>query len=143
MLSSLSWNECTIMLLIIHWLYTLITYNYILTDRHLQFWHSHRSRIHKQPPEVFLKILQISQGSTCVGASFLQGCKPSGLQHCQKRLLHRCFPVRLEKFWRTPILKNIWTTASVYWLLHHILIFTILYSTRFTFLQITSSLLRN
>ena len=31
----------------------------------------------------------------------------------------------------------------VYWLLHHILIFTILYSTGFTFLQITSSLLRN
>ena len=68
------------------------------------------------------------------------------LQACnvtKNRLLHKCFPVKFEKFWRTPILKNIWTTASVYWLLHHILIFTILYSTRFTFLQRTSSLLRN
>ena len=62
----------------------------------------------------------------------------------KNRLIHRCFPLKFEKFWRTPILKNIWTTTtSVYWLLHHILIFTILYSTRFTFLQITSSLLRN
>ena len=93
---------------------------------------------------MFLKTLQISQESTCVGVSFLQSCKPSGLQHYKNRLIHRCFPLKFEKFWRTPILKNIWTTtASVYWLLHHILIFTILYSTGFTFLQITSSLLRN
>ena len=40
----LSWNECN-MLLIIHYLYTYL---------HLQFWHSRRSRIYKQPPEVFL-----------------------------------------------------------------------------------------
>ena len=50
----------------------------------------------------------------------------SGLQHTKNRLLHRCFPVNFEKLWRTPILKNIWTNASVYWLLHHILIFTVL-----------------
>ena len=54
--------------------------------------------------------------------------KLPSLQACnvtKKRLLHKCFPVKFEKFWRTPISKNIWTTASVYWLLHHILIFTI------------------
>ena len=35
----------------------------------------------------------------------------------KNRLLHKGFPVKFEKFWRTPILKNIWTTASMYWLL--------------------------
>ena len=137
------WNECNIMLLIIHWLHTLITYILVwyYTCLHLQSWHSRRSRIHKQPQEVFLNILQISQESTCVGLSFLQSCKPSGLNVAKNRLLHKCFPVKCEKFWRTTILKNIWTAAFVYWLLPQILIFTILYS--FTFLQITSSLLRN
>ena len=65
------------MLLIIHW---LLYNDYFYTYLHLQLWHSRRSRIHKQPPEVFLKCLQISQESTCAGASFLQSCKPSGLQ---------------------------------------------------------------
>ena len=88
------------------------------------------SGFHKEPPEVFLKILLISQKNTCVGVSYLQSRKPSGLQLSKKWPLHRCIPVKIEKFWRTPILKNIWTTASVYWLLHHILIFTILYSTQ-------------
>ena len=72
--------------------------------------------------------------------------KVASLQACsviKKRLLCRCFPVKFEKFLRTHILKNIWTTASVYWLLHQILIFTIHYRTCFSFLQITSSLLRN
>ena len=39
----------------IHWLLIII---------YLQFWHSRRSGIHKQPPEVFLKILLISQENT-------------------------------------------------------------------------------
>ena len=34
-------------------------------------------------------------------------------------------------------------TYSMHWLLHHILIFKIHHSTRFSFLQITSTLLRN
>ena len=125
-----------------HWLlYT--DYLKLYTYLHSQFWHSCLSRILKQSPEVFLKVLQISQESSCVGVSFFY--KVSILQACnntKKRLLYRCVPVKFEKFWRTPISKNIWTTASVYWLLHHILIFTILYSTRFSFLQMTS-LLRN
>ena len=140
LIPSLSWNECNIILLIIHWL-LYIDYLSLYTCLHLQFWRSRRSKIHKQPQEVFLNILQISQESTCVGLSFLQSCKPSGLNVAKNRLLHKCFPVKCEKFWRTPILKNIWTAAFVYWLLPQILIFTILYS--FTFLQITSSLLRN
>ena len=69
--------------------------------------------------------------------------KVSSLQACintKKRLLHRFFPVKFEKFWRALISKTIRAIAFVYWLLHHILIFTILYSTRFSFLQITSLL---
>ena len=41
--------NCNIMLLIIHW---LLYNDYLYT--YLQ-WHSRRSRINKQPPEVFLK----------------------------------------------------------------------------------------
>ena len=85
--------------------YTLyIDYLYILYYLHLQLWQSHRNRIQKQPPEVFLKIWQISQENTCVRVSFLS------LQACnviKKRLLHRCFPVKFEKYLRSPILKNI------------------------------------
>ena len=51
-------HECNIMLMIIHW---LLYNDYLYTYLHLQFWHSRRSRIHKQPPEVLLKFLQISQ----------------------------------------------------------------------------------
>ena len=47
LIPALSWNECNIMLLIIHWLlYNDYLYTYL---------HSRRSRIHKQLPEVFLK----------------------------------------------------------------------------------------
>ena len=74
--------------------------------------------------------------------------KVAGLEACsctiKKRLLHRWFPVKFEKFLRTLISKNI--RRMLMWLLHHILIyyiFTIHYSTRASFLQITSSLLHN
>ena len=110
---------------------------------HLQFWHSHRSGIHKHPPEVFLKFCKFHRKRPVLESLIYKNASLQDCNFTKKRPLHRCFPVKFEKFWRTPILKNIWTTASVYWLLHHILIFTILYSTRFTFLQITSSLLRN
>ena len=103
-----------------------------------------RSRIQKQPPELFLKILQNSQENTCFWSLIFTKLQSLQASNGNKmRLQHRCFPVKFEKFLRTPILKNIWTAASVYWLLHHILIFTILYSTTFSFSQITSSLLHN
>ena len=41
----------------------------------------------------------------------------------KKKLLQYCFSVKFEKFLRIPILKNIWTTTSVYWLLDHKLVF--------------------
>ena len=43
--------------MIIHWL-LCIDYLYILCYLQLQFWHSCWSRIQKQPPEMFLMILQ-------------------------------------------------------------------------------------
>ena len=42
----------------LHWLLIII---YL----HLKFWHSRRSRIRKQPPELFLKILQITRKHLC------------------------------------------------------------------------------
>ena len=82
---ALSWNECNIILLVIHWL-LFTDYLKLYTYCHLQFWHSRRSRIHKQLPKVFLKILQvffrisqISQESTCVGVFFY---KVASLQAC-------------------------------------------------------------
>ena len=122
--------------------YPLITYTSYITYLHLRFWRSRRSRIQKQPLEVFLKILQIHKKTPMLQSLFY---KAASLQACnvtKKWLLHMCFSVKFEKFSRTPILKNIWTTVPVYWLLHHILIFTILYGIYFSFLQITS-LLRN
>ena len=65
--------------------YTLITYTFYITYLHLQFWHSRRSKIQKQPLEVFLKALKISQENACVEVSFLQSCKPSGLQRYEKQ----------------------------------------------------------
>ena len=63
------------------------------------------SLIKKQPPEVFckksfLKNLEFSRESTCVGTSLF-------FQLYKMRLQHRCFLVKFSKFLRTPILKNI------------------------------------
>ena len=43
--------------------------------------------------------------------------KVAGLQawsYIKKRLQHMCFPVNVVKFFKTPILKNIWTAVSVH-----------------------------
>ena len=78
---------CTIVAcIILEWMHhhafdhTLTFIHWLLLIIHLQFWHSRRSRIYKQPPELFLKILLISHENTCAGVSYLQSCKPSGLQ---------------------------------------------------------------
>ena len=57
--------------------------------------------------KVILKILQISMENTCAGVFFN---KVAGLQVCnfiKKILRHMYFPVKVAKFFRTPILKNI------------------------------------
>ena len=60
--------------------------------------------------EVFLKIFQISQETTCVGVSLIEFVK----NFINKRLQHRCFHVKFEKFLRTPYFEEqLQTTASV------------------------------
>ena len=114
------YDECNIIVLIIHWLLyidyfkyvrelNILDDSYILYYLHLQLWNSHRSRIQKQPPEMFLKFSQISHENTCVGAFFFY--KVASLQTyyvIKKRLLHSCFTERFEKFFRAPFLKNIY-----------------------------------
>ena len=62
-----------------HTLTLYIHYLYVTYYFHLQFWHSRRSRIQKQPPELFLKILQMSQENTCAGSLIY---KVASLQAC-------------------------------------------------------------
>ena len=63
---------------------------------------------------VFLKVLQTSQESTCVGISFknLAGWK---LATSSKRLQYGCLPVKFAKFLRTQFL-----TEHLRWLLLHL-----------------------
>ena len=57
--------------------------------------------------KLFLKILQYSQEKNCAGVSFLIKLQALSPVTLLKRLQHRCFPVNIVKFLRTPILKNI------------------------------------
>ena len=107
------------MLLIIHW---LLYNDYLYTYLHLQFWQSRWSRIHKQPPEVFFKFFANFTGRHLCWSLFftkLEAFRPATLLKIDP------YSVFLWNLRRTPILKNIWTAASVYRLLHHIFIFRI------------------
>ena len=67
------------MLLIIHW---LLYNDYLYTYLHLQFWQSRRSRIHKQPPEVFLNFFANFTGKHLCWSLFftkLQAFRPATL----------------------------------------------------------------
>ena len=55
---------------------------------------------------------QYAQENTCVGVSGLQACN-----FIKKRLLHRCFPVNILKFLRTPFFAE-----HLWWLLFYYLI---------------------
>ena len=73
--------------------------------------------------------------------------KVASLQACnviKKKLLQRCFPMKYEKFLKTHILKNIYERLLLcisYIDLYNSLQYT--FFTRFSFLQITYSLLRS
>ena len=47
------------------------------------------------------------QENICVGVFFNNGAGFQGGNFIKMRLQHRCFPVNIAKFLRTPILKNI------------------------------------
>ena len=61
--------------------------------------------------KVFLEILQNSQGNTCASL-FFNKVAGWGLTLLKKGPWHRCFPVNIEKFLRTPFL-----TEHLRWLL--------------------------
>ena len=86
------------MLLIIHYLYTYL---------HLQFWHSRRSRIHKQPPEVFLKFFANFTGKHLCWSLFftkLQAFRPATLLKIDSYTSAFLWNLRNSEehpFWRT------------------------------------------
>ena len=102
---------------------------YILYYLYIQFWQSRQSRIQMQPPEVVLKFCRFPMKTPVLQSLIYKIASITVCNVIKKRHLCRCFPAKSEQFLRTPILKNIWTTASLYLLLHHILIFTIHYGT--------------
>ena len=63
-----------------------------------------RMRSQKQPPEVFLEILQNSQENTCARVSFLIKLKARPATLLKKRIWCGGFPVNFAKFLRTPFL---------------------------------------
>ena len=111
----------------IHWLLTHLILIKFTTMKH-EFRSSRR---------IILKNFAIS----FYKVAGLQVCNIVASNFVKKTLLHRCFPVKFDKFLKTTYFEeHLWMTASVYWLLHHILSFTIHYSIRFSFLQIDSLL---
>ena len=58
--------------------------------------------------KLLLKILQYSQDNICVGVSFNRVAGLYGCNVVKKRLQHSCFLVNIAKFFRTPILNNIY-----------------------------------
>ena len=81
--------------------------------------------------------------SVCLCLSLLQSSKPSGLQRYYTETPTQVLSCEIWEIFKNTYFEEHLKDCFCYWLLHHILIFTILYSTRFSFLQITSSLLRN
>ena len=119
--------------------YTLITNASYITYLHLQFWYSRRSRIQKQPPKVPLKLLKIFHENNCVGAYFLQSCKPSATllkgDSCTGAFLWNLRNSKEHLFSRTS--KRLLLCIDyfiMYWFLQSSTV-------RFSFLQITSSFL--
>ena len=49
-----------------------------------------------------LKMSQYSQEITCVGVSFLKKFGHQACSFIRKKLQHKCFPVNVAKFLRTP-----------------------------------------
>ena len=60
----------------------------------------------------FLKILQIQQENICVGVSFSKAAALKACNSIEKRLQHRCFPVKFAEFLRKPF-----CTEEFQWLL--------------------------
>ena len=62
---------------------------------------------------MFLNVSQISQENTYVGVSFNKVADLKAWNFIEKRLQHRCFPVKFAKFSRTHFLQN--NSGGRYW----------------------------
>ena len=87
--------------------FTIVKYNLKISNiyHHIKFRRSIMNRCSIK--KLFLKILQYSKSCKILQIFFNENV---GLQSCnffKKRLQHRCFPVNIAKFLRTPVLKNI------------------------------------
>ena len=80
--------------------FTIAKYNHQISyiHHHIKFWKSIMNRCSIK--KLFLKILQYSYENTVL---YFQSCN-----FIKKRFQHRCFPVNIAKFFRAPVLKNIW-----------------------------------
>ena len=69
--------------------------------------------VQKQPPEVFYEkvvlnnFAYIHRETPVLESLFNKVAVPKACNFIKKRLQHRCFPVNIAKYLRTPILKNI------------------------------------
>ena len=67
------------------------------------FWKNHRGAQTDLSPSLFrVKTTKYSPENTCVGLSIQQTCN-----FVKKRVQHRCFPVNIAEFLKTPILRNV------------------------------------
>ena len=62
---------------------------------------------------LFLKSLQTSQESTCVGVFFNKVAGPQNCKFIKKRLHHRFFPENFVNYSRTPILQRIYERLAL------------------------------
>ena len=68
------------------------------------------SLIQKQQPKVFYKIVILKNFAIFTGKQLFWSLfliKLQAFSHAKKGFQHRCFPVNIVKFLRTPFLKNI------------------------------------
>ena len=59
------------------------------------------------------KFLNIYRKTPVEESLFIKFADLEACNLIKKRHQHRCFPVNIEKFFRTPILKNIWKCSQV------------------------------
>ena len=87
--------------------FTIAKYNLQISNihHHIKFRRSITNRCSIKT--LLLKILQYSWENTCVGLPFLMKMQAFSPVNFEKRLQHKCFPVNIVKFLRTPALKNI------------------------------------
>ena len=89
--------------------FTIAKYNLQISNihHHIKFRRSIINRCSIKT--LLLKILQYSWENTCVGLPFLMKMQAFSPVNFEKRLQHKCFPVNIVKFLRTPyFIEHFW-----------------------------------